>query len=50
MLVGYFGYHFIKGFFAKSESEPVVKGKQSDRSLDLEEDIEDAKFRDVEEK
>ncbi len=51
-LLGYLGYHFFKGFFSESSSkEPPVKGKPSQAPLDLgKEDVEDAKFKDIEEK
>ena len=50
VLITYFGYHLIKGFLSR-EAQPPVKGKSSKPPLDLnDENVEDAKFKDVEEK
>jgi len=51
ILLGYFGYQFLKGFFTKNDSDTIVEGQQKRHPLDLkDEDVEDAKFKDVEEK
>ncbi|MBN2102781.1 hypothetical protein JW835_01930 [bacterium] len=50
ILLGYFAYHFLQGLFKKDQSDTIVEGKQKSPPLDLkEEDVEDAKFKDVEE-
>jgi hypothetical protein len=48
-LIAYFGYHFLKGFFSWQSKSPV-KGKSGSPPLDLkDENVEDAKFKDIEE-
>jgi len=50
-LLGYFGYHLYQGLVHRDDSDTVVKGKQKKRPLDLkQEDVEEAKFKDVDEK
>lgn len=50
IIIGYFGYHFFKGLFSSGSSDVSVKGESKKPPLDLkEEDIEDAKYKDVEE-
>ncbi len=51
-LIVYFGYHFIKGFFASPpQKESNVKGRQKNQPLDLRDaDVEDAHFEELDEK
>ena len=48
-LIAYLGYHFLKGLLSWQTKSPV-KGKSSKPPLDLkDENVEDAKFKDIEE-
>ena len=50
LFVVYFGYHIFKGFFSKDPSKTKVKGSNRNRPIDLrQEDVEDAKFKDIKE-
>ena len=50
VLVVYLGYHIFKGFFSSEPPKTEVKGSNKSRPIDLrQEDVEDAKFKDIEE-
>ncbi|MBN1779960.1 hypothetical protein JW948_02445 [bacterium] len=49
-LAGYFAFHFFKGLFSGESPGPAVRGRKKSQPMDLKrEDVEDAKFRDIEE-
>jgi len=49
-LVVYLGYRFLKALFSNQSPKTNVRGQQKNRPLDLRDsDVEDAKFRDVDE-
>lgn len=49
-LVVYLGYRFLKGLFSKQNTGANVSGQQKNKPLDLRDsDVEDAKFRDIDE-
>ncbi|MFH1941524.1 MAG: hypothetical protein ABIL68_05415 [bacterium] len=49
--VAYFGYRFVKGLWDKGSQKEEVKGKQRSKPLDLrKEDVDDARFEDIENK
>ena len=49
-LLVYLGYRFVRGWFTTQPPKEEVKGESKHRSLDLrDEDVEDARFEDIDE-